>query len=47
MTAERLMIAFAGTEVPAEVAQALSSAPYAGVTLFIEHNVRHLPRCAP
>ncbi|HEY7024938.1 MAG TPA: glycoside hydrolase family 3 N-terminal domain-containing protein [Candidatus Limnocylindrales bacterium] len=40
MTAERLMIAFVGTEVPAEVAQALGNAPYAGVSLFIEHNVR-------
>ena len=34
------MIAFAGTSVPAEVAQTLGTAPYAGVTLFIEHNVR-------
>ncbi len=39
MTAERLMVAFAGTTVPTEVAQALGSRPYAGVTLFRDHNV--------
>ena len=39
MTAERLMAAFAGTQVPAEVAQALEKQPYAGVTLFRDVNV--------
>jgi len=39
MTAERLMIAFAGTQVPADVAQALADHPYAGVTLFRDVNV--------
>jgi beta-N-acetylhexosaminidase len=40
MTAERLMIAFAGTEVPAEVAEALGRSSFAGVTLFRDHNVK-------
>jgi len=39
MTAERLMVAFAGMEVPAKVAQALADHPYAGVTLFRDVNV--------
>ena len=39
MTAERLMVAFAGMQVPAEVAQALTDHPYAGVTLFRDVNV--------
>jgi beta-N-acetylhexosaminidase len=33
------MVAFAGTTVPADVAQALGRAPFAGVTLFRDHNV--------
>ncbi len=39
MTAERLMVAFAGTELPPHVADFLSSHPVAGVTLFRHHNV--------
>jgi beta-N-acetylhexosaminidase len=33
------MIAFAGYELPADVAAALAARPFAGVTLFREHNV--------
>ena len=33
------MVAFAGMDVPPEVASALGRAPYAGVTLFRDHNV--------
>ncbi len=33
------MVAFAGTTVPAEVAQALAHEAFAGVTLFRDHNV--------
>jgi beta-N-acetylhexosaminidase len=40
VTSERLMIAFAGTEVPANVQQSLAANAFAGVTLFREHNVR-------
>jgi beta-N-acetylhexosaminidase len=40
MTAERLMVAFAGTGVPAAVAQALGRGAFAGVTLFRDHNVQ-------
>jgi beta-N-acetylhexosaminidase len=39
MTSERLMIAFAGTTVPAAVAEALVARPVAGVTLFAHDNV--------
>jgi beta-N-acetylhexosaminidase len=39
MTSERLMIAFAGTTLPAKVAAALAARPVAGVTLFAHHNV--------
>jgi hypothetical protein len=39
MTSERLMIALAGTTLPAEVAEALDARPVAGVTLFAHHNV--------
>ena len=39
MTLERLMIAFAGTTVPAKVAESLVARPVAGVTLFAQHNV--------
>ena len=39
MTAERLMVAFSGTQVPEGVAQALTDHPYAGVTLFRDVNV--------
>jgi beta-N-acetylhexosaminidase len=42
MTAERLMVAFAGTTVPAEVAAALARSSYAGVTLFRDHNVESI-----
>jgi beta-N-acetylhexosaminidase len=33
------MVAFAGTTLPAEVAEALAARPIAGVTLFAHHNV--------
>jgi beta-N-acetylhexosaminidase len=39
MTGSRLMAAFAGTELPANVAAALARGTYAGVTLFRAHNV--------
>src|SRR5689334_17175365 len=39
MTSERLMVAFAGMDVPADVAQALAHNSFAGVTLFRDHNV--------
>ena len=39
MTSERLMIAFAGTELPGSVADAIGRGSYAGVTLFAHHNV--------
>src|SRR3954451_7260251 len=39
MTSERLMVAFAGMELPAEVAEALARSSFAGVTLFRDHNV--------
>lgn len=39
MTASQLMIAFAGHELPAHIAAALRARPFAGVTLFREHNV--------
>ena len=39
MTSERLMVAFVGTELPAQVAQSLSNNSFAGVTLFRDHNV--------
>src|SRR3954469_14655226 len=40
MTPERLMLAFAGAELPADIAQTLGASPFAGVTLFRDHNVR-------
>ncbi|MEO6349058.1 MAG: glycoside hydrolase family 3 N-terminal domain-containing protein [Candidatus Limnocylindrales bacterium] len=39
MIASQLMIAFAGYALPADVASALADRPFAGVTLFREHNV--------
>ena len=39
MTAERLMVAFAGHLLPEDVAAALGARPYAGVTLFRHWNV--------
>jgi beta-N-acetylhexosaminidase len=39
MTSERLMVAFAGMKVPAEVTQALAQNSFAGVTLFRDLNV--------
>jgi beta-N-acetylhexosaminidase len=39
MDAERLMLGFAGTELPGKTARLLSSHPIAGVTLFRHHNV--------
>ena len=36
------MVAFAGTEVPAKVAEALGRDAFAGVTLFRDHNVESL-----
>jgi beta-N-acetylhexosaminidase len=39
MTASLRMVAFAGTELPAEMARAVAAAPPAGVTLFRQHNV--------
>src|SRR4051812_34873495 len=39
MTSERLMVAFAGMELPAEVAEVLARSSFAGVTLFRDHNV--------
>ena len=39
MTSERLMIAFAGTNLPAQVAEALEARQVAGVTLFPFHNI--------
>ena len=39
MVSSQLMIAFAGRELPADVALAISERPVAGVTLFAEHNV--------
>ena len=36
------MVAFAGTTVPADVAQALGSSAFAGVTLFRDHNVESI-----
>ena len=47
------MVAFVGRELPAEVADAISARPVAGVTLFVHHNVdspgqvRALTRAAP
>ena len=40
MSAERLMVAFAGTTLPEDVARALGARPYAGVTLFRHANVQ-------
>ena len=42
MTAERLMVAFAGLSLPDSVAVALGARPYAGVTLFRHWNVASL-----
>ncbi len=39
MISSQLMIAFAGHEVPAEVKEAIGARPFAGVTLFRQHNV--------
>lgn len=39
MTSGRLMVAFVGRELPAEVAEAIAARPVAGVTLFAHHNV--------
>jgi beta-N-acetylhexosaminidase len=39
MIASQLMIAFGGRELPREVAEAIASRPFAGVTLFRAHNV--------
>jgi beta-N-acetylhexosaminidase len=39
MTASLRMVAFAGTELPTEMASAVAAAPPAGVTLFRHHNV--------
>ena len=39
MVAERLMVAFAGTTLPAEVADRIADRPPAGVTLFPRHNL--------
>lgn len=39
MTAERLMVAFAGEAIPQALAAALASRPYAGVSLFRHRNV--------
>lgn len=39
MISSQLMIAFAGHEMPAEVKEAISARPFAGVTLFRQHNV--------
>ena len=44
MTSERLMIAFAGTTLPAEVAEALGARPVAGVTLFPFRNIVDPPQ---
>ena len=40
MTASLRMVAFGGTELPVEMARAVSTMPPAGVTLFRQHNVR-------
>jgi len=42
MTAERLMVAFAGTSLPDELASALRVNAFAGVTLFRDHNVESI-----
>jgi beta-N-acetylhexosaminidase len=39
MTSERLMVAFAGIELPAKTATAIAERPVAGVTLFRQRNV--------
>jgi beta-N-acetylhexosaminidase len=39
MTASLRMLAFAGTELPADMARSVAAAPPAGVTLFRQHNV--------
>jgi beta-N-acetylhexosaminidase len=42
MSAERLMVAFAGTALPESVAVALAERPYAGVSLFRHRNVQSI-----
>jgi beta-N-acetylhexosaminidase len=39
MVSSQMMIAFAGRELPDDVARAIGERPIAGVTLFYEHNV--------
>src|SRR5215217_7457859 len=39
MVSSQMMIAFAGRELPDEIARAIGERPIAGVTLFYEHNV--------
>ncbi len=42
MVSSQLMVAFAGRELPDDVARAIRERPVAGVTLFYEHNVESI-----